>query len=129
MAVAIGWSDHGDGSSPMAREKMTDVAVGIGMSKGHLDAFRLEDDAAQRFENSATGLRALIKWLGRTTVARILHEPTGPWHRAFEVALSGHFPRVEGQPASGARRFAEATGTRARPMPSMPACWPGRGPR
>lgn len=43
-----------------------------------------------------------------------MYEPTGPCHRAFEVALPGRFPRVQGQPASGARRFAEAAGTRAR---------------
>lgn len=92
---------------------MTEATIGIDISKDHLDAFRLEDRAAQRFENSARGFRALIKWLGRTPVARIVYEPTGPYHRAFEVALSGRFPLVKVNPLQ-ARRFAEATGTRAK---------------
>ncbi len=92
---------------------MTDVTIGIDISKDHLDAFRLEDHAAQRFENSAKGFRGLIKWLGQTPVARIVYEPTGPYHRAFELALSGRFPLVKVNPLQ-ARRFAEATGTRAK---------------
>ena len=92
---------------------MTEATIGIDISKDHLDAFRLEDRAAQRFENSARGFRALIKWLGRTPVARIVYEPTGPYHRAFEVALSGRFPLVKVNPLQ-ARRFAGATGTRAK---------------
>jgi len=50
--------------------KMTDHTIGVDISKSHLDAFRLEDGAAQRFENSAAGFRALSKWLGKAPVAR-----------------------------------------------------------
>ena len=92
---------------------MTEATIGIDISKDHLDAFRLEDRAAQRFENSVSGFRALLKWLGQTPVARIVYEPTGPYHRAFEVALSGKVPLVKVNPLQ-ARRFAEATGTRAK---------------
>lgn len=42
-----------------------------------------------------------------------MFEPTGPYHRAFETALSGKFPLVKVNPLQ-ARRFAEACGTRAR---------------
>ena len=35
---------------------MTEHTVGIDISKSHLDVFRLEDEAAQRFENSPVGI-------------------------------------------------------------------------
>ena len=71
---------------------MTEYTIGVDISKSHLDAFRLEDGAAQRFENSAAGFRALITWLGKGPVARIVFEPTGPYHKAFEVALGESIP-------------------------------------
>lgn len=92
---------------------MTEYTIGIDISKSHLDAFHLEDQAALQFENSPRGFRALIKWLGTTPVTRIVFEPTGPYHRAFEKALSGKFPLVKVNPLR-ARRFAEACGTRAK---------------
>jgi transposase len=93
--------------------KMTEHTIGIDISKTHLDAFRLEDQTARQFENTPRGIRALIRWLGQTPVARIVFEPTGPYHRAFETALSGKFPLVKVNPLQ-ARRFAEACGTRAK---------------
>lgn len=92
---------------------MTEYTIGVDISKSHLDAFRLEDGAAQRFENSAAGFRALITWLGKGPVARIVFEPTGPYHKAFEVALGEKYPLVKVNPLQ-ARRFAEANGTRAK---------------
>ena len=65
---------------------MTQHTIGIDISKSHLDAFRLEDAEAKRFENSPRGFRALIKWLDVVLVARIVFEPTAPYHRAFEEA-------------------------------------------
>jgi len=93
--------------------KMTEHTIGIDISKTHLDAFRLEDQAARQFENTPRGIRALIRWLGQAPVARIVFEPTGPYHRAFETALSGKFPLAKVNPLQ-ARRFAEACGTRAK---------------
>jgi len=87
--------------------------IGIDISKSHLDAFRLEDRATARFDNSQHGLKALTKWLGTTPVARVVFEPTGPYHRAFEKALSGKVPLVKVNPLQ-ARRFAQACGTRAK---------------
>jgi len=75
--------------------------------------FRLEDGASRRFENSAAGFRALARWLGKAPVARIVFEPTGPYHKAFEAALGETFPLVKVNPLQ-ARRFAEAHGTRAK---------------
>ena len=59
---------------------MTENTIGVDISKAHLDAFRREDRTAQRFDNSAAGFRALRKWLGKAPVARIVFEPTGPYH-------------------------------------------------
>ena len=92
---------------------MTEHTIGIDISKTHLDAFRQEDQAARQFENTPGGIRALIRWLGQTPVARIVFEPTGAYHRALETALSGKFPLVKVNPLQ-ARRFAEACGTRAK---------------
>ena len=92
---------------------MTEHTIGVDISKSHLDVFRLEDGEAQRFENSAAGFRALKKWLGKVPVARVVFEPTGPYHKAFEVALGETLPMVKVNPLQ-ARRFAEAHGTRAK---------------
>ena len=85
---------------------MTEHTIGVDISKSHLDVFRLEDEAARRFENSAAGFRALVKWLGKAAVARIVFEPTGPYHRAFETTLSGKFPLVKVNPLQGKRCLA-----------------------
>lgn len=92
---------------------MINYTIGIDISKSHLDVFRLEDGAIARFDNAAAGFRALIKWLGKRPVTRIVFEPTGPYHRVFETALGGRFPLVKVNPLQ-ARRFAQASGTRAK---------------
>ena len=92
---------------------MTEYTIGIDISKSHLDAFHLEDETAKRFENSPRGFRALINWLGAAQIVRIVFEPTGPYHRAFEEALSGKLPLVKVNPLK-ARRFAEACGAHAK---------------
>ena len=92
---------------------MTEYTIGIDISKSHFDAFRQEEQETRQFENTPKGIRALIRWLGKTPVARIVFEPTGPYHRALETALSGKFPLVKVNPLQ-ARRFAEACGTRTK---------------
>jgi transposase len=99
--------------------KMTEYPIGIDISKSYLDAFRLEDQTSFRFENSARRLRALTSCgllqngLVRRQFSRIVFEPTGPYHRAHEKALSGKFPLAKFNPLQ-ARRFAQACGTRAK---------------
>ena len=70
----------------------TDHIIGVYISKSHLDVFWPEDRGAQRFDNSAAGFRVLIKSLNKAPVARIVVEPTGPYHKAFEAALGEVFP-------------------------------------
>jgi transposase len=49
----------------------------------------------------------------RITNPNLVFEATGPYHRAFEKAFSGHLPLVKVNPLQ-ARRFAQACGTRAK---------------
>jgi transposase len=92
---------------------MTKHTIGIDISKSRLDVFRLEDGASARFENSARGFQALAKWLGSGPLARVVFEPTGHYHRAFEARFSGRVPLVKVNPLQ-ARRFAESCGARAK---------------
>ena len=92
---------------------MTKFTIGVDISKSTLDVFRLEDGALNQFANSPVGFKALIKWLGDLPIKRIVFEPTGSYHRAFEKTFGGTFPMVKVNPLQ-ARRFAQASGTRAK---------------
>jgi transposase len=89
------------------------ITIGVDISKDTLDAHRLPDGASRRFANTPAGHKTLIAWAGNE-VTRIVFEPTGPYHAAFERALARDgVPRVKVNPRQ-ARRFAEATGTLAK---------------
>ncbi len=92
---------------------MTDNTIGVDISKDTLDAHRLSDGATAQFSNDPGGFRALVGWLSKAQFTRIVFEPTGPYHRAFEAALAARFPLVKVNPLQ-ARRFAQAQGTRAK---------------
>ncbi len=92
---------------------MTEHTIGVDISKSHLDVFDATRSAAKRFENSARGFRAFEKWLGTSGIARVVYEPTGPYHRNFEERFCDTLPLVKVNPLQ-ARRFAEACGTRAK---------------
>jgi transposase len=88
-------------------------SIGIDISKTKLDCHRLSDGALETFANTKTGFTALRGWIAKTTPERVVYEATGPYHGAFERALSGHLPLVKINPLQ-ARRFAQARGTRAK---------------
>ncbi len=93
---------------------MTDYTIGIDISKALLDVYLLPDGIAHQFSNDRRGFAALIKWIGRRKITRIVYEPTGAYHHAFEDALSkAGLPLARVNPLQ-ARRFAEARGTRAK---------------
>ena len=92
---------------------MTDTTIGIDISKGQLDVHCLAGGDTARFDNNAKGFQALTCWLADRDVLRLVYEPTGPYHGAFEAALAGRFPLIKVNPLQ-ARRFAQATGTRAK---------------
>lgn len=92
---------------------MTELTIGIDISKDHLDAHRSPGDERRRFDNTAAGHGALIRWIGAIP-ARIVYEPTGPYHRKLEVQLAAaQMPIVKVNPRQ-AKRFAEATGQLAK---------------
>lgn len=92
---------------------MTEITIGVDISKEALDAYRFPDGESRRFANAMKGHKALIAWIGENA-ARIVFEPTGPYHGAFEQTLSkAGLPLVKVNPRQ-ARRFAEATGKLAK---------------
>ena len=105
---------------------MTDITIGADISKDHVDLHKLPDGQRLRVTNDRKGFAAILRWVGGQTVARIVYEPTGTYHKAFErfmlargVALSKVNPRL-------ARRFAEVTGKLAktdRADAAMLACY------
>lgn len=92
---------------------MTQITIGVDISKDTLDVYRLPDGERRQFANDAAGHKALIAFIGKG-VARIVFEPTGPYHRAFEAALARKgLPLVKVNPRQ-ARRFAQAAGKLAK---------------
>jgi len=88
--------------------------VGIDISKDALDVCLYPEAASARFGNDKKGFTALMKWLGTRTIARLVFEPTGAYHRAFEARfLQAGFTLAKVNPRQ-ARRFAEAIGTNAK---------------
>lgn len=92
---------------------MTETTIGIDISKATLDVHRLSDGAAAQFGNDKAGFRALKAWLKGHDIARVVYEPTGPYHRDFEIALEANYPLVKVNPLQ-ARRFAQSRGTKAK---------------
>jgi len=92
---------------------MTETTIGVDISKATLDTYRLSDGAAAQFSNDKAGFQMLKSWLKGHDIARIVYEPTGPYHRGFEVALEADFPLVKVNPLQ-ARRFAQSHGAKAK---------------
>lgn len=88
--------------------------VGIDICKATLDVHLHPAGSARQFTNDAVGIKALIGWLGEHDVARIVFEPTGPYHHRFERRLGeAGLPLAKVNPMQ-ARRFAQAVGTHAK---------------
>lgn len=93
---------------------MTHLTIGIDISKDHLDVCFLPDQNRATFGNDTDGFKALLTLIGGRPVARIVFEPTGPYHRHMEVALArAGLPLAKVNPQQ-ARRFAQAIGQRAK---------------
>ena len=92
---------------------MTEITIGVDISKEFLDVHSLPGGQSRRFNNNKAGFKALLLFIGGDP-ARVVFEPTGPYHRAFESALAKKgLPLVKVNPRQ-ARRFAEATGKLAK---------------
>lgn len=91
------------------------ITIGIDVSKDYLDAARHPGGDTVRVANTRKGQTALLRWIGDIkAVARVVFEPTGPYHRTLEerLAVVG-IPLIRVNPRR-ARRFAEATGKLAK---------------
>ncbi|MFZ4122084.1 MAG: IS110 family transposase [Caulobacterales bacterium] len=88
--------------------------LGCDISKESFDVHLHPSGERRRFANDKKGFTALIRWLGDYVVTRIVYEPTGAYHRAFEARfLQAGFTLAKVNPRQ-ARRFAEAIGTNAK---------------
>jgi transposase len=88
--------------------------IGVDISKDTLDVHLHPAGVARQFTNNAKGFTALIAWLEVSQVSRVVFEPTGAYHHAFERWLGqAGLPLVKVNPYQ-ARRFAEAIGRRAK---------------
>ena len=92
---------------------MMDDSIGVDVSKDNLDVHRLSVGTSARFANTSAGFRDLAKWMGSEPPARVVYEPTGPYHAAFETRFAGRLPLVKVNPLQ-ARRFAQSKGMRAK---------------
>lgn len=92
---------------------MIEDNIGVDISKDKLDCHRLSDGAFAQFPNSRAGFQKLRRWIGADVPARVVYEPTGAYHGAFEAALADHLPLVKVNPKH-ARRFAESKGQLAK---------------
>lgn len=93
---------------------MTEIIIGADISKDHIDLYRLPDGDRLRVSNDGKGFAAILGWIGNTPVARVVYEPTGAYHRAFErFMLTRSLPVSKVNPRQ-ARRFAEAIGKLAK---------------
>lgn len=93
---------------------MTEITIGADISKDHIDLHRLPDGNRLRVTNDRTGFAAILGWIGDAPVARIVYEPTGAYHKAFErFMLTRGLPVSKVNPRQ-ARRFAEAIGKLAK---------------
>jgi transposase len=75
---------------------MTNDTIGVDISKGHLDAYRMSDGASRRLANDKAGHGALINWLGAAGT-RIVFEPTDPLDAAM-LARMGALLELEARP-------------------------------
>jgi transposase len=96
---------------------MTDTMpqnVGVDISKATLDVYLHPAGSARQFANDAKGIRTLLGWLGGYDIARVVFEPTGPYHHDFERRLgNAGLPMAKVNPLQ-ARRFAQAAGSHAK---------------
>jgi transposase len=88
--------------------------VGVDISKATLDVHLHPAGIARQFANDASGIKALLGWLGDRDIARIVFEPTGPYHHRLERRLGdAGLPLAKVNPLQ-ARRFAQAAGAHAK---------------
>jgi transposase len=92
----------------------TPITVGIDVSKDHLDAARYPSGDKTRVANTRKGHTALLRWISKSQVTRVVFEATGLYHRGLEHQLNAAGLAIVKVNPRQARRFAEATGKLAK---------------
>jgi transposase len=109
----------------MGQEKMSiqlspptdQVTIGIDISKDQLEVYVHPEGSRRQFTNDRAGHAALIAWISPRQPTRVVYEATGAYHRGLQRALAkAGLPGVKINPLQ-ARRFAQATGRRAKTDP------------
>jgi transposase len=99
--------------------------VGVDISKATLDVHLHPAGSARQFTNDAHGIKALLGWLADHTIARIVFEPTGPYHHRLERQLGeAGLPLAKVNPRYRPGALPRLPAPMPRPMPSMPSCSP-----
>ncbi len=93
---------------------MTDITIGIDISKALLDVATYPDGEITQFTNNAKGYNSLRTWLANYSVANIIFESTGPYHRGLEYFLGQHAMPFSLINPRHAKCFGQATGKRAK---------------
>jgi transposase len=88
--------------------------AGVDISKDALDVCLYPGGQSGRFANDAKGHRGLICWLAKHSIARVVYEATGAYHRGFERCLATAGLAMAKVNPLQARRFADATGKLAK---------------
>jgi transposase len=92
----------------------TAQTAGVDISKDALDVCLYPGGQSGRFANDAKGHRGLVCWLAKHSIARVVYEATGAYHRGFERCLATAGLALAKVNPRQARRFAEATGKLAK---------------
>jgi transposase len=88
--------------------------AGVDISKDALDVCLYPGGQSGRFANDAKGHRGLVCWLAKHSIARVVYEATGAYHRGFERCLATAGLAMAKVNPLQARRFADATGKLAK---------------
>jgi transposase len=87
-------------------------SIGVDISKDKFDACTFPGGDRRCFTNDATGFKVFLKWQAKYDVDRVVFEPTGAYHHAFERHLGkGGIPLCKVNPYI-ARCFAKGNGKR-----------------
>tara|TARA_R110002050_G_C8814989_1_gene503951 strand:- start:19 stop:957 length:939 start_codon:yes stop_codon:yes gene_type:complete len=93
---------------------MTDITIGVDVSKDTLDVHVHPDGDHCQFSNDQKGFKAILRWLAARPVVRLVFEATGAYLRAFERAMGeAGLPLCKVNPRQ-AKRFGEAIGQLAK---------------
>jgi transposase len=95
-------------------KKMTDITIGIDISKDVLDTASIPDGETEQFPNNKNGHKMLLKWVKIRKAKLIVFEPTSAYHRALEQMLAEQGLIYTKVNPYHAKRFGDATGKRAK---------------